>query len=291
MNMLLTANLIEIEDGLINGVCSAFSNIMGKVQSLLTTNPKSWAVDNGIWNTIETLNNAVISVSCQLVVLFFLIGFVESSTDMKEELNLEKIFKLYIRIGITQFFVVNSLAIVNYMFEMVTGLVRLVSYQNYELTTSGIGEHIYNMHDLSRVVFLFPTLLFTMLVPACAAIILVMALMRLFRIYIAIPYGSLAFSTIASGSRHFEHIMPGFVKYMLSVLLEAFSLSIALSIGFGLLFSGGHGFVDLTGVVTSGHLVPATLSLLGSMINAVFLVVLCKMSQDVAGRALWLDRI
>lgn len=287
--ILAAVSLWEIEQDLTGIVNDIFYKLMDKVIRLLTTNPKVWAQENGIWGTIEGINNSVITIACQLAVIFFLIGFCEQAINVKENISLITFFGIFIRIAITEYFIVHSLDIIYWLFEVTSSLVGLTNVKNFYINQIGLVDHIYDMNAVSNVVFLFPTIIYLIVVPACGAMILIMALKRLFKIYLAVPYGSLAFSTIASSSREISQTMPGFVKYMLSVLLEAFSLAVALQIGMRLLF-GGQGFIDFSDMGVSNHLLPATLKIAQNIINAVILTVICHMSESVGTRALRLDR-
>lgn len=287
--MYLAVSLWEIEQDLTGIVNDIFYKLMDMVIKLLTTNPKVWAEQNGIWGTIEGINNSVVTIACQLAVIFFLIGFVEQTVNIKENISLINIFGIFIKIAITEYFIVHSLEIIYWLFNFTSDLIGLTNVQNFYINQMGLAGDIYDMSVISNVVFLFPTIIYLIVVPACGAMILIMALKRLFKVYQAVPYGSLAFSTMASSSREISQTMPGFIKYMLSVLLEAFSLSVALQIGMRLLFKG-TGFIDFSDINVSNHLLPATLKIIQNIINVIILTVICHMSEGVGTRALRLDR-
>lgn len=287
--MYLAVSLWEIEQDLTGIVNDIFYKLIDMVINLLTENPKVWAVQNDIWGTIEGINNSVITIACQLAVIFFLIGFIEQSINLKENISLMTTFGMFIRIGITQTCILHSLDIIYWLFNFTTQLVGLTNVRNFYINQIGLVDHIYDMSALSNIVFLFPTIIYLVVVPACGAMIVIMALKRLFKIYLAVPYGSLAFSTIASSSREISQTMPGFIKYMLSILLEAFSLSVALQIGMRLML-GKTGFINFSDLNVSNHLLPATLQVAQNIINVILLTVICHMSESVSTKALRLDR-
>lgn len=289
MNLVLSVQLWEIEQDLVDVVSDVFYELIDKAVNLLTTNPKDWAVANGIWNTIESINNSLITIAVQLAVIFFLIGFVERSINIKEQVSLIDILMLFIRIGITEYFIVHSLDIISYLFEFTTSLTGLTNVTSKYIDQTGMATHIYDMSSTSNIVFLFPTILYLIIVPACGAMIVIQAMERFFKVYLSVPYGVLAFSTVSSGSRHVSETTPGYVKYMLSALLEGFSLALALQIGLRL-FLFGDGFISFDSISVSNHLLPATLKIIRNIINVVMLTVVCHMSEGVAARALRLDR-
>lgn len=290
MNSVLGVQLWEVEKDLVGVVNDVFYELIQKVADLLTTNPKDWAVANNIWNTIQSLNKSLITVAVQLAVIFFLIGFVERSINIKEQVSLLDILMLFVRIAITEYFIVHALDIISYLFEFTTNLTGLTNVTGRYLNHSGLSNHIFDMSSISNIVFLFPTILYLIIVPACGAMIVIQAVKRLFKVYLAVPYGVLAFSTISSGSRHVSEATPGFVKYMLSVLLEGFSLALALQIGLSLFITESGGFISFNSINVDNHLLPATLKIICNIINVVMLTVVCHMSEGVAARALRLDR-
>lgn len=291
MNQLYCAvSLWEIEQDLTGVVSEIFSSLMNLVSDLLTANPKAWAESHGIWSTIENLNNSVISVACQLVVLFFLIGFIENTANIREQMTPFHAAIMLVTLIFSQFLVVHSMDIILWMFNFATNLAGLTHFNNFSLNHTGLAVHIYDMSTLSNVVFLFPTILYLIVVPACGAMIVILALKRLFEVYLAVPYGSLAFSTMSGSSRHLSEIAPGFIKYMLSILLRAFSLGLALNIGGRLLLFQGGGFITFSDINVSNHLLPATLKIIQNIINVIILTVLCRMSEEVGSKSLRLDR-
>lgn len=284
----LAVQLWEVEQDLVGAVNDIFYALIETVTQLLTSNPKTWAQDHGIWVTVSNLHNALVSVAAQLAVIFFLIGFVEKTVNIKEQISLMEIMMLFVRIAITEYFIVHTLDILSYLFTFSTEITGLVSINNGYVDQGGLITHIYDMSSISNIVFLFPTILYLVIVPACGAIIVLQAFKRLFKVYLAVPYGVLAFSTIGSGSRHIAEAAPGYVKYMLSVLLEAFSLAVALNIGMRLFVFRG-GFINFN-IEAEAHLLPATLKIIRNIINVVMLTVVCHMSEGVAAKALRLDR-
>ena len=109
MNSVLGVQLWKVEQDLVGVVNDVFYALIDKVSDLLTTNPLDWAKANNIWSTIQSLNQSLITVAVQLAVIFFLIGFVERSINIKEQVSLLDILMLFVRIAVTEYFIVHSL--------------------------------------------------------------------------------------------------------------------------------------------------------------------------------------
>lgn len=293
MDMLMLINLTDIEKEIVDVIEKIFSYALNMGGGLLGKDPKAFAGELGVWDTITGINSKIIPVACALLTLFFLIGFCENSIDVKEELNLELCIKLFIRIGIAEYFVINSIDIVIALFDFTTGLAifSTADLESFEYKTIGIDGNIEATTIAGRIVLLFMLAIFFMVAVLCAAVIIITVYMRFFKILIAIPYGTFAFSTVSSGSHWLNGTVSAFIKYMLSALLEAFSMGIALKIGIGMISHGGVLKVD--NLISEFSFTPfpsAMVGISGSVVDLLMLVMLLRISQEIAGRALALNR-
>ena len=278
-----------LEDDILHTINLVAGWIFNQILSFLTMNPKNWAESVHVWGKITDISNRVLPLACSLVVLFFMIGFCENTINVKEQIKLETLFQLFIRIGITQYFVLHALDIVVILFDFVTALAGLVLPGASPPAMNGIADGIYYTSDMGRVVLLLPILILFVLAPVCLFMILLMLVMRFFRLLVAVPYAALAFSAMASGSRHFTNIVPGYVKYILSILLEAFSISIALAIGCSMI-SSPEGLLSLSSLMGENHFIDALLGILQYGCSCALLLMLCKTAQNAGTKALSLDR-
>lgn len=285
--MLLEVKLGDVEMDLLTVADRIFNYIYNLSISMFTTNPKTWAESMGIWSVINQIYENIIPVGCSLVVVIFLIGFCSNTVDVKEELNFERAIRLLIRLGITEWFVVNSLTITGYLFSMVSGLIGLVnSTTTTPAITSSVSTYLHEMSNTSRVVLLFVIIFYLVILPLSAAAIMVMAFTRLIKVMLIIPYGPIAYSTISGGIQAISGTLPSYIKYLLGTLLEAFSVMVALKIGQVMILN--KSLFDLTSIQSKDYLMPCILELCQTMISAVLLTILVKIAKDVATKALGL---
>lgn len=285
--MIAAATLQGQENDLIVAAERMYSSLMKAAGDLFTENPVNWATSHGIWNRLSSIINALLPVACSIVALLFLIGFLANSVDVKEELTFDRALRMLIRLGITEWFVLNSVTISGYIFQFVRGLTGLLNNATDNLSFSqAVGTHIGEMAQMSRVVFLFPTILYLIVMPLCGCLVFVQAFTRMMRLLLILPYGPFAYATMASGLSSINHSLSAYLKYILGLGLEAFSCLLAIEIGRGLLTN--RTLFDLTTLVTTDHLVPATLALFQGMLSALILTWLVKQSQDLASKALGL---
>lgn len=268
-----------------------FNYMMNLSITLLSKNPQNFAKESGVWETIEGINKQIIPIASALLALFFFIGFCENCIDVKEELNFEMCLKLFIRIGIAEYFVVNSIDIVVALFNLATNLAG-ISTAEMNIACEGYNIAIDDMEWWQSLIFIIPLLFLFIIAISSATVVLMTVFMRFFKIWIAIPYGTIAFSTISSGSHWLKGTVSAFIKYLLSVLLEAFSLGIGLSIGIKFIF-GEQSVLKLSGLISDSDFSAFAGGLIivaDSAISFVMLVMLVRTSQKIAGKVLALDR-
>lgn len=103
-----------------------YNMLLKHAVGLICVDPSFWE-GGSPWQIIEKINPYFVSVGCSLVVLFFVIGFCNSSTDTRNDVRFETILKSLIRVGVAEYFVVNSLTILKAIFGSVAALANLVS--------------------------------------------------------------------------------------------------------------------------------------------------------------------
>lgn len=231
----------------INIGCTGFNKIVSKAIQFFQTSPVDFMGGSG-WSVIRKANSIFVVVGTALVSVFWLIGYLAETTDVRGEFRPEKVFKMYIKLLLAEFFVSNSLYIVTFFFNLaiylgtgITGTVNMVlrgtDIINKLSSLKGSG------YFLTNIVFLILALLFMIGVIMAAVIIVYQAFIRLIRALVVVPYGALAASTIA-GNSLLQKSAEGFYKYALVCALDAVSMILALGIGAALLNSNILAFVD-----------------------------------------------
>ena len=215
-----------------------FSGFIRKAIQVLCQTPKQWNSDG--WSFImETVNVVFVVFGCQLVVLFFLIGFIADSIDPRHDVRIETIMKALFKIILAEYLVCASGEIITTFFGFVGTLTGGYANPSFTMPTWQIlnasGDLIELEQALLEIDFvpLLLTVLFAfvyMLVMLAAGVIIAYtAYMRFFKIMLIIPYGSLASSTVA-GNGALSHTAMQFYKYVLCVVLEAVTIIVAIGL-------------------------------------------------------------
>lgn len=185
----------------------------------------------GPWAVIEGIEPIFVAVGSSLVVLFFVIGFCSESVDVREEMRFEVILRMLIRLGLAQWFVVNSVTIMKAFFTSIGNLVNLISAGNTTTLTINSTQAgiIKNLGFGESLVMLILTALLSIIIIICGFFIIYTVYFRFLKILIIVPLGAIAFSTMG-GNRMVSNTVVTYCKNFLSVVFEAVTMALAIII-------------------------------------------------------------
>ena len=106
---------------------------LAEVWKLLTISPASFK-GGGIWKVILTVNGAMQAIGLALVVLFFLVGMMKTSSSLDEVKRPEHAIKLFLRFAISKGVVTYGLELMMAIFQIIQGVTSKI------MTSSGITK-------------------------------------------------------------------------------------------------------------------------------------------------------
>lgn len=215
---------------LLEMVFGFWNNQISLVFSMLGQSPVNFK-GGGPWAVIEGIEPIFVAVGSSLVVLFFVIGFCSESVDVREEMRFEVILRMLIRLGLAQWFVVNSVTIMKAFFTSIGNLVNLISAGNTTTLTinSTQADIIKNLGFGESLVMLILTALLSIIIIICGFFIIYTVYFRFLKILIIVPLGAIAFSTMG-GNRMVSNTVVTYCKNFLSVVFEAVTMALAIII-------------------------------------------------------------
>lgn len=183
----------------------------------------------GPWAIIEGIEPIFVAVGSSLVVLFFVIGFCSESVDVKDEMRFESILRMFIRLGLAEWFVANNVTIMKAFFTSIGNLVNLMSAGTTVTLSidSTQADVIKNLGFGESLVMLILAALLSIIVIICGFFIIYTVYFRFLKILIIVPLGAIAFSTMG-GNRMVSHTAVTYCKYFLSVVMEAVTMALAI---------------------------------------------------------------
>ena len=229
---------------LIKLVFALWNHQIGLVYSMLGQTPDTFK-DGNPWSAIEAVNPLFVGVGSSLVVLFFVIGFCSESVDVREDMRLEVILRMLIRVGISEWLVANNVPIMKAFFSMAGNIVNSMSSGTMvQLTLDPAQETV--IEDLGfgeSLIMLILTMLLSVIILICSFFIIYTVYFRFLKLLVLIPMGSLAFATVG-GNRTVSSTAVTYAKHFLSVTFEAVTMALAIIACNAFISAGLPDFVD-----------------------------------------------
>lgn len=213
---------------LLEMVFGFWNNQISLVFSMLGQSPVNFK-GGGPWAIIESVYPIFTAVGSSLVVLFFVIGFCTESVDIREEMRFEVILKMFIRLALAEWFVVNNVAIMKAFFRTIGNLVNTLSGGSATVLSidSAQAEVIRNLGFGESLIMLILAALLSIIIIICGFFMIYTVYFRFLRLLVIVPLGALAFSTMG-GNKTVSHTVVAYCKYFLSVCFEAVTMALAI---------------------------------------------------------------
>lgn len=228
-----------------------FTGFMTRAIEVLQMSPKDWNAE-GWGYIINTAYNVFVAFGSQLVLLFFLISFFNESLEPHKDVRVETIIKALIKILFAQFLVVYSLEIVTTLFGIIGIFMSYLLKDTSILTDSGVYNMIEWESNYSNIrvngvwatdmttylqgvstgyfiLSILGALIYLIVMAGAGGVIAYTAYMRFFKIMLIVPYGAVVSATAAGGHSLNHHVVQ-YYKYILSVLFEAVTIIVAISL-------------------------------------------------------------
>ncbi len=213
---------------LLQMVFGFWNNQVSLVFAMLGQSPTTFK-GGSAWAAIEKINPVFAAIGSSLVVLFFVIGFCAESIDVKEDMRFETILRMFIRVGISEWFVTNNVTIMKAFFTTIGNIVHTMSPGSVSKLKidNTQADVIKNLGFGESLVMLILTALLSIVIIICGFFIIYTVYFRFLKLLVIVPLGSIAFSTLG-GNRTVANTAATYSKYFLAVTFEAVSMAIAI---------------------------------------------------------------
>lgn len=225
--------------GMIQIAFSAYNRLITLALKLLKTSPKDWQEGTG-WEAVVSFEETFIVVGSILATIYWLMGFIAETTDIKSEMRLETEIKLMMKLLFTDSLICGGRTIVTYFFEVVDYLIggNHFAAKDYKFKISKeVVKRIDGLGSVWSMILTTLGILFIIGMAAAGAIILYMVFMRFFKLLIGVPFAAIASASVA-GNREMSQSARGYWKYMFSTVLSAATMMIALKLSAIVISSG-----------------------------------------------------
>ena len=224
---------------------SFYNSLMTKANSLLQVSPSDWAGGLG-WQFINSIQAAFISVGAAFVLVFWLIGICTDSLDIRSNLRLEVVLKQLAKLVVAEFLVVKSVDLISAFFKLPQALCNvMVGDAQFKINTSEALYRCLEEPTLSDATILwFFSLVLMVLTAISGGSIIYLAIIRIFKVLMIIPYAAIATSTVAS-SHGIASTTVSYYKHAFATILESATMLIAVNLS-GYLISNNSDLLTST---------------------------------------------
>lgn len=196
-----------------------------------------------MWNTINYLagpEGKITGVAVILLTILILIGWCAESTDVKRDFSMDSIFRLFIRIVLAEFVVVNNLNIFVWVYDIASGIADFVSVTEVGKIFSNEGfVEIMNLDGFFiPLLMFFLSIIFFFIVVGSGFMLLYEAYLRIIKTCLMIPLGALTWATVGSGTQVISNVGISYFKYAIATMLEMFMMIFTIKIT-NVFFNGG----------------------------------------------------
>ena len=207
----------------LNNSLDTWNDKLTEIWTLITESPETFK-GGTIWNVITNIYGAIQAVGLALLVLFFVIGVVKSSSSLDEIKRPEQAFKLLIRFGLARIVVVYGLDLMQAIFKIVQGVISTI------MRSAGLGsvaestlpqEIITAIEDcgfFESIPLWAVTLIGSLLITVLSFIMILTVYGRFFKLYLYTAISPIPLSTFASDTT--QQVGVSFIKSYCAVCLE-----------------------------------------------------------------------
>lgn len=209
----------------------------------------------GAWGVVTgSVYQMSLAIAASLAVLFFVMGWLRESIDIRNNFTLENMFRFFVRYAITASLIVNSLSLVTGICECATAVTSQISISMESLEVENIFETVREAleddDDADGGTWIGMGLAGLLggffggaVIIVCGISLVLAVLSRLFRLLLCVPFAPAAFAGFAGG-HEFAQTGIAWLRTFIGYALEAVVIALAISISYGMftdanIFSAG----------------------------------------------------
>lgn len=198
---------------ILNYTLNFWSEAMQTIWTLLTTSPQNIR-GGAVWSAIDNIQGGLKAIAYALLVLFFIVGVVKTTTNFSEIKRPEVALKLFIRFAIAKAVVSYSMDILTGIFKIGHGILNNISGHAGGVLTTGItlpdaiAQKINQCSFLDSIPLWIVALIGALLVTVLSFVMILTVYSRIFKIFMytavaPIPLASFAGEGTSQVGRQF----------------------------------------------------------------------------------------
>ena len=207
-----------------------WSKYLNEIWTLLTTSPQNFR-GGGIWSVIQNIHGGLKAIAYALLVLFFIIGVVKTTTNFAEIKRPEQALKLFLRFVVAKAVVTYSMDLMLAVFKIVQGIITQISGNVGNVLTTGvtlpdiIQEKVLECGFFDSIPLWIVALIGSLMVTVLSFVMLLTVYSRFFSLYMYTAIAPIPLSTFAGEGT--SRVGTQFLKSYTGVCLQGAIILIA----------------------------------------------------------------
>ena len=176
-----------IIDNLTNAL-KTWTNALHEIWTLLTTSPQNFR-EGAIWSVMQSIHGGLKAIGYALLVLFFIIGVMKTTTNFSEIKRPEQALRLFIRFAVAKAVVTYSMDLMQLVYSVIQGVMTEVAGHSGNLLTGEIvlpdilKEKILACTFLESIPLWIVAMIGSLLVTVLSFVMILTVYSRFFRLY------------------------------------------------------------------------------------------------------------
>ena len=249
----------------------------------------------GAWGVVTgSVYRMSLAIAASLAVLFFVMGWLRESIDIRNNFTLENMFRFFVRYAITASLIVNSLSLVTGICACATAVTTQISIkmdtQDIVDVFDTVREELEEDQDADGGTWIGMGLAGMLggffggaVIMVCGVSLVLSVMSRLFRLLLCVPFAPVAFAGFAGG-HEFAQSGIAWLRTFIGYALEAVVIALAISISYGMFKDAGM----FTAGAESGSIVSLLLLICGYCMPMVTACACVKGAETTVRRCLGL---
>ena len=187
---------------ILNYSLNFWSDAIRTIWDLLTTSPQNFR-GGGVWNVISSIQGGLKGIAYALLVLFFLVGVVRTTTNFAEIKRPEVALKLFIRFAVAKAVVTYSMDLMNAIYKIVAGILSNIGSHASSILTEGarvpdvIQQKIQECSFLDSIPLWIVSLIGALLITVLSFVMILTVYSRFFKLFMYTAVAPIPLSSFA----------------------------------------------------------------------------------------------
>ncbi len=187
---------------ILNYSLNFWSDAIRTIWDLLTTSPQNFR-GGGVWNVISGIQGGLKGIAYALLVLFFLVGVVRTTTNFAEIKRPEVALKLFIRFAVAKAVVTYSMDLMNAIYKIVAGILSNIGSHASSILTEGarvpdvIQQKIQECSFLDSIPLWIVSLIGALLITVLSFVMILTVYSRFFKLFMYTAVAPIPLSSFA----------------------------------------------------------------------------------------------